>query len=519
MCDHRDKTMSISRRDDSEKSTAVEFSRRELCGGALAAAGALTVGTQNLSAAPRQVPPSEKVNLVVVGTGCHGTRHIKSLLANQPDVQIVAICDVNRESSDYRENDYKDGVAGRDPARRIVERHYAEREQQGGKVQCASYRDFREMLDKEKDFDAVIVATPDHTHAVVAMAAMKMGKHVYCEKPLAHSVGETRALAEAARAAGIATQMGNQLHATGDLRRQVEVIQSGVLGPVREVHVWCGNTGWHGPWSPVTQQRWAAFSERFAVGPDRPQETLPVPDELDWDLWLGPAPFRPYHSAYLPFKWRGWWQFGSGTLGDMGCHMLDVPFWGLELDHPVQVEATSTVANSETAPVASLVHYKFPARGELPPVRLTWYDGGLQPPRPEELPAGRELPGFGLLFVGDRGKMLATYNQGFELLPSSLTSQIEGIRPTLPRIDSPAGINDNLTLSFHHREWLDACKGGPRAHSHFDYSGPLTETVLLGVIAIKTGRKLHWDAAQMKITNVPEANKYVRREYRQGWSL
>ena len=518
MFNHRDTDLLGNTVDDKQRSPELELSRRDLCSGALAAAGGFALVPRTSCGANRPIPPSEKINIAVIGTGCHGTRHVKALLANQTDVQVVALCDVNTESSDYHDFDYKDGVAGLEPAQRIVERHYAQQKRQVGQSGCATYRDFREMLERQKDIDAVLVATPDHTHAVAAMAALKKGKHVYCEKPLTHSVSEARALTDAAREAGVATQMGNQKHASHGLRRQVEVIQSGIIGPVHEVHVWCGNTGWHGPWSQVVHKRWAA-SEGFTVGPDRPRETPPVPDTLDWNLWLGPAPHRPYHPAYLPFKWRGWWQFGSGTLGDMGCHMLDIPFWGLGLGHPVRVEATSTRVNTETAPVASVVHYEFLARGEMPPVKLTWYDGGIQPPRPAELPPGQDLPGFGILLVGENGKLLISYNGAFVLLPASLNKEVERLRPTLPRVIAPAAKDDGLALSLHHREWIDACKGGPRALSNFDYAGPLTETVLLGVIATKTGKQLQWDAANMHVTNVPEANEYVRPEYRQGWTL
>ena len=348
------------------------------------------------------------------------------------------------------------------------------------------------MLDKEdKNIDAVIVATPDHVHAVATMAAIKRGKHVYCEKPLAHCIYEVRKVTEAAREAGGATQLGNQAQATESPRRVAECIRAGAIGKVREVHSWCN--------------RW--ISQR---GQNRPTDTPAVPDGLDWDLWLGPAKYRPYHPLYLPFTWRGWWDFGTGVLGDIGCHQF-APIWrALEPGYPVSVEACTSGVNEETAPLASIVRYDFPARGEMPALQLIWYDGGLMPARPAELEEGRR---FGSaddnLYVGDKGKMLS-----HRLLPESRNAEYG--KP--PRIyeRSPG----------HHKEWLIACKGGPKAGSNFDISGPMAEVVLLGNIAIKMGQKLyekgmklHYDGPGMRITNLEEANKYVKDEYREGWTL
>jgi predicted dehydrogenase len=496
-----------------------ELSRRDLCSGAIGFA-AFSIIPRSVLGGKADPPPSERLNIAVIGTGCHGTRHIRTLLANQSDVQVVAVCDVNRQSHDYRDFDYKDGIAGQEPARGMVEDYYAQRKRSGAYSGCAAYRDFRSMLDKEKNVEAVVVATPDHTHAVVAMQAIKVGKHVYCEKPLTHSIYEARKLAEAARAAKVATQMGNQYHAHESLRYQVEVIRSGVIGQVQEVHAWSADAGWHGPWSPVRQQRWAVVGgANWSPGPERPQGTPPVPDELDWDLWLGPAAYRPYHPAYLPFKWRGWWAFGSGALGDMGCHIIDAAFWALELQHPVSVEARSSYVTSEAAPAASIVYFKFPGRGDRPPVKLTWYDGGLRPSRPEEMEDGRDLPAQGLLYVGDKGKLLAGFGGPVRLLPESLREDFERPAPFLPRILLQTKGPNPLEMALQHREWIDNCKGGSPALSDFAYSGPLTETVLLGTIAIRTREALKWDGPNMKVTNLEAANEYVRVPYRQGWAL
>jgi predicted dehydrogenase len=354
------------------------------------------------------------------------------------------------------------------------------------------------MLDKEeKNIDAVTVATPDHIHAVAAMAAIKRGKHVYCEKPLTHSVYEARMLAKAARKHRVATQMGNQGQASEGTRVMCECIWDGAIGPVREAHVWTDR-----PLRGLNSVYWPQ-------GVDRPTDTPEVPATLDWDLWLGPAPERPYHPAYVPFKWRGWWDFGTGALGDIGCHSLDPVFRALKLGAPTSVEASCTLVNKETYPVASVVRYQFPARGDMPPVKVTWYDGGMRPPRPDELEDGRRIGTGGHLFVGDKGKML-----GDRLIPESRRKEYGKPPQMIPR--SPG----------HFVEWIEACKGGKPAGSNFDHAGPLAEAVLLGNVALRPEMKekmnqtvLLWDGPNMKITNVPEANKFLRRDYREGWTL
>ena len=312
------------------------------------------------------------------------------------------------------------------------------------------------MLDKEdKNIDAVIVATPDHTHAVATMAAVKRNKHVYCEKPLAHSIYEVRKVTEAAREAGVCTQLGNQGQASEEARLVCEFVWGGAIGPVREIHSWCNR--------PISPR-----------GLERPKDKHDVPPTLDWDLWLGPAPQRPYHPCYLPFDWRGWWDFGSGVLGDIGCHQFVPIFRALKLGYPTCVEACSSGVNSETAPLASIVRYEFPARYDFPVLKLTWYDGGLMPGRPEELEEGLR---FGNaddnLFLGDKGKML-----GHRLLPESRSREYGKPPRILAR--SPG----------HHKEWIEACKGGPPAGSNFDVAGPLTEVVLLGNVAVRMGQTL-----------------------------
>jgi predicted dehydrogenase len=367
--------------------------------------------------------------------------------------------------------------------------------------QARRYKDFREMLDKEaKNIDAVTVGTPDHIHGVAAMAAIKAGKHVYVQKPLTHTLHECRELTKAAKKAGVITSMGNQGHASEGSRLTNEWIQAGIIGDVREVHVWSDRAG-----------------RLWKQGIARPTDTPPVPPTLDWNLWLGPAKERPYHSAYAPHNWRGWWDFGTGALGDMGCHIIDHPVWALNLGSPTTVEARTTLdgsflgdqPNFDSFPIAAIITYDFPARGNLPPVRMTWYDGGLMPPAPSEMSSGQRLPDNGVLYVGSKGKMFHSSHGGMpQLLPGTLLEQAKAVPKTMER--SPG----------HYEEWYQACLGGKRPVDNFDYAGPMTETVLLGVLALRSpGQRLEWDAENLKVKNAPNLNQYVHKEYRAGWTL
>ncbi len=444
-----------------------KVSRRDFMGAAGAVA-AFTIVPRYVLGGPGNTPPSEKLNIAGIGVGGQGAGDLGAMSGEN----IVALCDVDWSRAG--------GTFRRYPKAR-------------------KYKDFRKMLDKEaKNIDAVVVATPDHIHAPASIAAMKRNKHVYCEKPLTHSVYEARLMAEVAREHKVATQMGNQGQASEQTRLMCEYIWDGAIGPVREVHVWTDrpNRGLNSVYWPQ--------------GVDRPTDTPAVPETLDWDLWLGPAPERPYHPVYVPFKWRGWWDFGTGALGDIGCHALDPIFRALKLGHPTSVEAISTLVNKETYPLASAVHYEFPARGDMPPVKVTWYDGGMRPPRPVELEDNRQIGTNGKLFIGDKGKMLAE-----RLIPESRMKEYGKPPQKIPR--SPG----------HHKEWILACKGGKPAGSNFpDHAGLLAQAVLLGNVALRrelretmNRTKLMWDGAKMEITNVPEANKFLHREYREGWTL
>lgn len=454
-------------KDRKKNSSNNKMSRRQFVRNT-ASVAAFTIVPRYVLAGSGQTPPSEKINLASIASGGQAKWDLEQL---KDLVNVVAMCDVDDERAADKYNEYPD---------------------------APKYKDFRIMLDKEdKNIDAVLVATPDHTHAVATIAAIKHDKHVYCEKPLTNTIYEARKIAEAARKAGVATQMGNQGMAFEGNRLINEWLADGAIGNVYEVHAWSDRPTHNG----------MLF---WPQGIDRPKDTPPVPPTLDWDLWLGPAPHRPYNPAYVPFRWRGWWDFGSGGLGDMGIHNLAPAFSALKLKAPTSVYASSTLVNSETLPLACIVHYQFPAREGFGPLKLHWYDGGLLPARPDELEENRKLdPEDGLIFVGDKGTILVTGwgGESPRLIPESKMRQYKRPPKTLPRSIG------------HHKEWVEACKGNAATRSNFDFAGPLTEAVLLGTIAVRTGEKLNWDCQNLKITNVPDANKYLHRQYRPGWTL
>ncbi len=469
----------------SSGSATAGLSRRSFLGG-LSAATAFTIVPRHVLGGEGHVAPSDKTTLAGIGVGGQGLQNIQAFL-EFPEVQVVAVCDVHRESGGYLSWNWTQGkeqrTAGREPARRLVEEHYAQ-EKNAGKYQgCRAYSDFRELLAKE-DVDAVMVATPDHTHAVITMAALKKGKHVYCEKPLTYSVYEARQVAEAARKAGVATQLGNQGQASEEARLTCEFIWDGAIGGVHEVQVWSGPRFW----------AWPAWD-------GRPPETPPVPDGLDWDLWLGPAPERPYHPAYHPWVWRNWWDFGTGLLGDLGCHKLSTVFKALKLGHPTSIEASSTKINPETYPLGVIARFEVPARGDLPPVTLHWHDGGLKPPYPKDLEPNRGMAD--VTYLGDKGTLM-----GHRIIPESKMKAYGKPPQRLPRSVG------------HYKEWVDACRGGPPAGANFvDHAGLLTEACMLGNVALRAGKKLAWDGPNLRVTNDEAANKFLHREYRPGWTL
>ena len=364
---------------------------------------------------------------------------------------------------------------------------------------AARYTDFRQMLER-KDIEAVVVSTPDHTHAAASLMAMRLGKHVYCQKPLTHTVYEARLMRETAAKYKVATQMGNQGTAENGLRRAVEIIQDGVIGPVREAHVWTNRPIW--PQAPGITAR--------------PKETPGVPTHVHWYEFLGPSPDRPYHPAYHPFAWRGWWDFGTGALGDMACHTANMAFMALKLGYPTTVYAESGEINPETYPAWAIVHYEFPEREGMPPVKLTWYEGKQNDQKvlpPAELTKGLKMSDSGSLLVGDKGILFSPNDYGaeYKLLPEKDFKEYKGPSERLPRNGKG---DEGMKI-----EWIAACKGGPPAMSNFGYAGLLTETILLGNVAMRVGKKLEWDGPSMKVTNCPEAEQYIKPEFRKGWDL
>ena len=464
--------------------------RRTFIKTASAAAATITVIPRHVLGGPGFVAPSDMVRITGIGVGGKGTSDLTSC-AESKHASIAFLCDVDdRQAVRSRENF----------------------------PQAPYYKDFRKMLEKHRnEIDAVVVSTPDHTHAVAAMMAMEMGKHVYVQKPLTHSIGEARALTEAARKYNVVTQMGNQGASNEPVRRMKEVVDAGLIGEVTRVYAWSNRPVW-------------------PQGIPAPAGEHVIPTGLDWDLWLGPAGFTEYNPAYHPTDWRGWWKFGTGALGDMGCHIMDPVFRILPIDYPIDVECSVTtnwegffrVAHyTESCPASSIIHLTFPRTDGKGNILLTWMDGGLRPRMPEELPADHELARLdnGVIFEGTRGKLMGSHGQEPTLLPLELNEHIADVPKTEERV--PEG---------HYVAWVDACMKDPSESdlsSKFDYAGPFTEAVLMGNLAIRSyqyagteagdpypGRKkLLWDAKNMKITNFNPANSFVMREYREGWKL
>jgi predicted dehydrogenase len=437
--------------------TKKSLTRRSFIGTSTLAAAGFWIGTRSVAAKQedlvnKQEPPSDRLNIGIIGTANRAASNISGVSSQN----IVAVCDID--------DNYLTAISQKYP-------------------EAKKYNDFRKLLE-QKDIDAVVISTADHTHAVATIAALNAGKHVYCEKPLAHTIYEARAVANvAAKHKKLATQMGTQIHAGNNYRRVVELVQSGAIGKISECQIWC-------------EKSWS--------GGERPTETPEVPRNLHWDLWLGPVAARPYHPAYLPKTWRRWWEFGGGTLGDMGCHYMDLAFWSLKLRHPLTIEAEGPAVKKETTPGWLIVHYEYEAREGMPPVKVTWYDGGKQPALVTE---GKVPPWKnGVLFVGEKGMLVADYNQ-YKLLPES---DFAGFVSLQQKIPNSIG---------HYNEWIRACKSGSPTTCNFDYAGALSEAVLLGNVAYRSGTKLEWDAVALKAKNCKEASNYIRSEYRKGWSL
>jgi predicted dehydrogenase len=459
-------TSSSATRKPSGQRRPSRITRRGFVGGAVAAGAALL----GAPAVLRSKAPSEKLRVAVIGCGGRGAANMEKVLGED----VVALCDVNADNL-FR-------AADKAPRAR-------------------TFRDFRRLYDDLKDgaFDAVVVSTTEHTHAFATLPALQRKKHVYCEKPLTHNVREARVITEAAKKAGVATQMGTQIHASGNYRRVVELVQGGAVGPVGEVHVWVSRAwGWQS--EADARRHNDVVSTR-----ERPEGKVPVPEGLDWDLWLGPASERPFHPVYVPGpKWYRWWDFGGGTMSDLGSHWIDLPFWALKLDAPHTVEAGGPPVHAELAPASMTATFHYGARGDLPAVKLSWYQGALKPkPWTED-----KVPRWanGVLFVGTKGMLLADYGKHV-LLPEKDFSDFRRPRKTLA---------DSIG---HHAEWVHACKTGAPTTCPFAYSGLLTEANHLGNVAYRAGKSIRWDAKRLRIPNVPEAERFLGREYRKGWKL
>ncbi|MCF6287351.1 MAG: Gfo/Idh/MocA family oxidoreductase, partial [Candidatus Hydrogenedentes bacterium] len=412
---------------------------------------------------------NSKLNIAIIGSGGRGGANLNGVKSEN----IVALCDVSLDNLN--------AAAAKHPKARKV-------------------RDFRKLYDHASEFDAVVVSTCEHTHAFATLPALQLGKHVYCEKPLTHSIYEARVIREAANKAGVATQMGTQIHAGENYRRVVELVQSGAIGNITDVHVWVGRAwGWHANEAAFKAAKDIVFVQ------DRPEKADPIPSGLDWDLWLGPAPERAFSNLYVPGpKWYRWWDFGNGTMSDLGSHWIDLPFWALNLDHPLTIEAQGPPINAEIAPASMQAKYTYGARGDRGPLTLTWYQGTNRPQPWLE----KAIPQWdsGVLFVGDKGMLLSDYGKHL-LLPDEQFKDFEAPEPFIPKSRG------------HHAEWIHACKTGDPTTCNFEYAGWLTEANHLGNVAFRVGKKIEWDARNMTAKNLPDAARLIRRAYRKGWDL
>jgi len=453
---------------------------------------ASTLGAAGFFIVPRfvlggkgHVAPSDKVNIGMVGVGGKGRQNAQDLM-KLDDVQITAIADPG-EYWDLA-NFYYRSIAGRGPVKRMVEDHY---EDKTANYKLNEYLDFREMLEKESSLDAICCSTPDNTHAFVTYAAMKLGKHVYCEKPLTHNIREARMIKKLTEETGLATQMGNVGHSTDGIRQTVEYLRAGVIGEVRETHSW------------VPASRW--IPEMKAL----PTAATPKPHGFDWDLWLGPSANRPYHEWYSPVTWRDFWDFGCGALGDFGCHDMDAATWAFELGYPETIEVfPAGFSNQNIAPYGEIGYYHFPDNNTGNPIQLTWYSGGVKPRLHPSLPSGYQWPSRGTLFIGDKGIIVNGGDRVPHVFPESLADSMSKPNETIPRSKG------------HFRDWVDAIKGGPAASANFEYGAHLTEITLLGVLSLRMkGQKIHWDAANLKAKGLDEADPYISEPVRSGWEM
>ncbi|MBM3333836.1 Gfo/Idh/MocA family oxidoreductase [Candidatus Sumerlaeota bacterium] len=509
---------------------ATDMNRRRFLGCATASAAAFSIVPRHVLGGPNEVAPSEKITFAYIGCGTQGLREMLSMLAI-PEVQIVAVCDPVKDGHDYVDwskdglratigktlgkPDWRRGApgipGGRDVAKEIVETYYANQRASDNFKGCSSYADFRELLEKEKDVDAVKIMTPDHLHATVAIAAMKKGKHVLVHKPLANRVHEARLVIETAGKTKVATHF-LPASAGEQVRLAAGWIRDGAIGALREIHNWSNRPVW---------PQYATI----------PTDTPPVPKDFEWDLWLGPSLLRPYHPHYTHAVFRGWYEFGGGPIADMGHYSLWPVFQEFDLDAPIAIESTPShacsvidnvskrIQNDYSFPLASTIRFRFAAKGNRPAIDLFWYDGGIKPPTPDEAAEDdRELPAEGMMFVGEKGKILAGFRcNNPQIIPKRrFREYLDAKGVAAPEFQE----DDRRDRAGRSSVWLGAFKGGEPTYGSFLLGGPISEAFNLGAISLRLGgRKLLWDSRKMTITNLPSANKYLTREYRKGWEL
>lgn len=471
---------------DSPPSNNQQLTRRTALKALGTSAMSFSIVPRAVLGGPGFVPPSEMIQIGMIGCGGRARQNLKGVLKHK-DARVVAVADPAATSNSTKLKIYR-SISGRVAIQKQVEDFY---KQQDNAFVCNGYEDFREMLDLESDIDAVVISTPDHQHAHATVHAMRAGKHVYCEKPLTHNIREARIVRDVARETGVATQMGNQGHSKPSMAETVERVWAGQLGNITEVHAW------------VPARRW----NPELVAP--PTEAVPIPAGLNWDLWLGPRQTRPFHPAYAPVHWRDFWDFGCGALGDFACHDLDSATWSLDLDAPTHVEAFAAGKTHEMlSPHGSICRFDFPANSKRGPIRVTWYDGGLMPELPEAARPRIDEFRRGVMFVGDEGHMLCQGAGGpCWVLPKGESAAPPAPEPSIRRVED------------HYRDWLDACKGGPHALGHYEYASRLTETTLLGVLALRLGQRIEWDAKNARVVNNAKADALIHGDYRPGWEV
>lgn len=506
----------------------IKLHRRRFLGSAAASAAALTILPRHVMGGPGYIAPSDKITLAYIGVGTQGLREMLNLLPN-PAVQIVAVCDPNKDSTDYVDwsrNEIRDSIrkllekpgwgegvdgirGGREVGREVVETYYGNRRSSDSFTGCASYADFRQLLEKERDIDAVKIMTPDHLHATIAIAAMRKGKNVLVHKPIANRLAEARLVIDTARVTKVATHF-SPWNDGNSIRLIASWIRDGAIGTLREVHNWS------------SRPMWPQYSTI-------PTETPPTPKGFDWDLWLGPALDRPFHPNYTHAVFRGWYDFGGGSLADMGHYSLWSVFTVFDLGPPISVEPTFshtctlvdqvsvTQKNDYSFPAACTLRFKFAAKGETPPFDIIWYDGGIRPSTPEELDADKkEMPSEGMMFVGDKGKILAEFRgQNPRIIPEKKMREYQEAQQA-PQTSPQQGVGNRTDRD---RVWIEAFKGGQPSAGNFLNTAAISDAINLGAVSLRVGRRIIFDPASMRITNIPEANKYLYREYRKGWEL